>query len=1567
MKSLTSILVALFVSFASFAQVGAISGPTNICVGTPATFSDATSGGAWTTSNAGIASIGSSTGIAMGVTSGVVTLTYSVGVSFATYPITVNPMPAAISGPSVMCSGTTGSFSDITTGGTWSVVNTDVSVGAGTGIGIGISVGVDTIRYTLSTGCATSTTVTVVASPTVYSVTGGGSYCAGGTGVVIGLSGSQTGVTYTLFNGGTIAATATGTGSSISFGLFTAAGTYIVVANYGTACATTMSGTMTVSINPLPTVFTVTGGTTCTGSLVVGLNGSVSGCTYQLFRGATLVSAVSGTGSALSFGTQTTTGTYTVVATNTSTGCVVNMSGSATIGASSTVYSVTGGGSYCAGGTGVAIGLSGSQSGASYQLYIGATTVGATVTGTGSAISFGLITAAGTYTVTANPGTGCSAAMSGSATVSINPLPTAFTITGGGSYCSSGSGVGIGLSGSQIGVNYQLYIGGSLIGSTVAGTGSAISFGLMTSAGTYTVTAVNTTTLCANVMSGSVTVTVVSTPAVYAVTGGGSYCSGGTGVAIGLSNSQIGVSYQLYNGATLVGTAVSGTGSAITFGSITGAATYTVTANPGTSCAAAMSGSATVTITISPTIFAITGGGAYCAGGTGVLIGLSGSQSGVTYQLYNGVTAVGAPVAGTGIVISFGPTTGAGIYTVTANAGTACSANMSGSATITANPLPTAFTVTGGISCSGSIVVGLSGSQSGVNYSLYHGAILVSTLPGTGSAISYGLQTVAGSYTVTAINATTGCTSNMTGGALVGTGSAPAIIAVTGGGSMCAGGTGVPVGLAASATGISYQLYLSSTAVGLQVMGIGSSLSFGPQTVAGTYTVIATNPSSGCSSTMSGSAIVSVYPSPSVYTVTGGGSFCAGGPGVAVGLSGSAVGVSYKLYCSTALVATMSGTGSAISFGLQTVTGTYTVVAMNTTTFCTANMSGSAIIAANPAPAAYTVIGGGGYCSGGPGVHINLSGSSTGVSYQLLRGGVAVGAPVAGTGSIIDFGLQTTAGTYTVVATIITTMCTANMTSSVTVAVNPLPTAFTVTGGGSYCSGGSGATIGLSGSQAGVNYQLRLAGIPVGGTVSGTGAAISFGVQTATGTYTVVATNISTTCASNMTGSVTISVSPLPTAYTVSGGGTYCSGSVNHILLSGSDAGVSYRLYVGSTAVGTSIPGTGAGLDFGVYTGIGTYTVVATNSTTGCIRTMTGSVTITTGTLPAVFTVTGGGSYCAGSTGVLVGLSGTTGLASYQLYLSGVPAGSPVAGTGAPISFGLQTSAGTYTVVATSTSSGCSRTMSGSAVISVNPVPGIYTVTGGGGYCSGGTGATIGLSGSASGISYRLYYGTAYITAVPGTGGAISFAPQTAAGTYTIVAYNTGTTCTSNMTGSATVSINPIPTISGSIYTLMPGHTITLAGSPGGGSWASSNLAAATIGSTSGVVTGVAIGSALISYTLSTGCRAIHTVAVTATGLRETPGVSPGIVSSASSEISVLPNPNKGSFMVKGTLGTTDDAEVTYVVMDMTGRVFYNSTTIAHNGTIEETIRLSNIAKGTYLLQVHTALANKVFHLVVEE
>jgi hypothetical protein len=81
-------------------------------------------------------------------------------------------------------------------------------------------------------------------------------------------------------------------------------------------------------------------------------------------------------------------------------------------------------------------------------------------------------------------------------------------VTGGGSYCEGGNGLGIGLDGSQTGHSYELYLDGQPTGTVVAGTGNALTFENITAIGTYTVMAMENTSFCENLMEGSTEVSV---------------------------------------------------------------------------------------------------------------------------------------------------------------------------------------------------------------------------------------------------------------------------------------------------------------------------------------------------------------------------------------------------------------------------------------------------------------------------------------------------------------------------------------------------------------------------------------------------------------------------------------------------------------------------------------------------------------------------------------------------------------------------------------------------------------------------------------------------------------------------------------------------------------------------------------------------------------------------------------------------------------------------------------------------------------------------------------------------
>ena len=467
-----------------------------------------------------------------------------------------------------------------------------------------------------------------------------------------------------------------------------------------------------------------------------------------------------------------------------------------------------------------------------------------------------------------------------------------------------------------------------------------------------------------------------------------------------------------------------------------------------------------MTVNPLPMAYNVTGSGSYCAGGIGVEVGLSGSQTGVDYTLSPG----GVVVSGSGGAISFGLQT-AGSYTVSAvNTTTDCGNTMTGSAIVTIDPLPTAFNVTGGGSyCAGGtgVVVGLSGSQTGVDYTLMPGGIVV---PGTGFTISFGLQ-MAGTYIVTAHNTTTNCTNTMTGSVSITINPLP--ILVTHPQATCSPNTvdltaaGVTSG---STSGLTFTYWTDAEA----------TMAYNTPTTAtaGTYYIKGTLAATGCFDIKP--VTVTVNPLPAAVA----------GADKAICLNGSttigAAAVSGSIYSWSSMP---PGFTSTIANPTVTplVTTTYMVTETITATGC-ANTH-SVVVTVNPKPVL---------------VITNPAPVCSPNKVDLTAGYITAGSTLYGAslsywmdaGAQIQMGTPTAAGpgTYFIKAT---TSAGCYDIKPVTVKVNPLPTVFNGTGSGSYCAGGDGLVLGLSGSQIGVNYTLWYGCCNPRITIAGTGGPIS--------------------------------------------------------------------------------------------------------------------------------------------------------------------------------------------------------------------------------------------------------------------------------------------------------------------------------------------------------------------------------------------------------------------------------------------------------------------------------------------
>lgn len=283
--------------------VPAITGAGEVCQSLSLNLSNTSGGGTWTSNNATIAVAGSSDGVVTGMNAGTTTITYTLPTAcYNVANVTVNALPAAITGATQVCAGLSTTLSSATGGGTW--ISGAVALGTvnTSGVVTGIAAGPIPITYKfITTGCERHTTVTVKALPDAQTVTGGGSYCAGGTGVHIGLANSVPGITYKLRLGATNILSMTGTNMPLDFGAYTTAGTYTILAtNNVTSCTNSMTGAATVTITPLVTPIVAISSshsdTVCAGTVTtytaVPTNGGTTP-TYEWMVNSTVVAASS--------------------------------------------------------------------------------------------------------------------------------------------------------------------------------------------------------------------------------------------------------------------------------------------------------------------------------------------------------------------------------------------------------------------------------------------------------------------------------------------------------------------------------------------------------------------------------------------------------------------------------------------------------------------------------------------------------------------------------------------------------------------------------------------------------------------------------------------------------------------------------------------------------------------------------------------------------------------------------------------------------------------------------------------------------------------------------------------------------------------------------------------------------------------------------------------------------------------------------------------------------------------------------------------------------------------------
>ncbi|CAN5450677.1 hypothetical protein BH11BAC5_BH11BAC5_49160 [soil metagenome] len=450
-----------------------------------------------------------------------------------------------------------------------------------------------------------------------------------------------------------------------------------------------------------------------------------------------------------------------------------------------------------------------------------------------------------------------------------------------------------------------------------------------------------------------------------------------------------------------------------------------------------------------------------------------------------------------------------------------------------------------------------------------------------------------------------------------------------------------------------------------------------------------------------------------------------------------------------------------------------------------------------PLPAA-TVSGTTSICSGA-GTNITFNGTPNATVTYNINGGSNQTAilDAAGT-SIVATGSLSSTVTYNLVS-IASATCSASQSGSAIVTVQSLPVA-SVSGTATICSG-TGTNIIFNGTpNATVTYNINggsnlTAILNAAGTVT-----VATGNLSSTTTYNLVSV-ASATCSAAQSGSVIVTVLPLLTASINAAAASVCAGTGTSILFNGTpNATITYTINGGSNQTIILDAAGAAVLASGNLSATVTYTLISVSSTgpPACVRPVSASVTITVNALP-IAGISGTATICEASSTSITFTGTPNAIVTYNIN-GGLNQTVQENATGsATVSTGILLSGVTYNLISVTNTGAntCSQPVSGSAIISLNPLP-TATISGTTTICSG-TGSNVNFNGTPNAtVTYKINGGANQVVVLNAAGAAtVTTGNITATATYQLVSARSATSpaCTVPLSASAIITVNALPVV----------------------------------------------------------------------------------------------------------------------------------------------------------------------------
>ena len=856
-------------------------------------------------------------------------------------------------------------------------------------------------------------------------------------------------------------------------------------------------------------------------------------------------------------------------------------------------------------------------------------------------------------------------------------------------------------------------------------------------------------------------------------------------------------------------------------------------------------------ITISPLPTAsISGTIEVCEGSTNPDITFTGANGTApytfTYNINGGANTTVISAGNTALVNVDASSTGSFTYNLVSvsDASTAsCSQNQSGSATVTVNPLPTA-TISGSTDvCVGApnpsiTFTGANGTSPYTFTYNINGGTNATVIISTGNTAIVNVDASnTGVFTYNLISvsdaSSTTCSQSQTGSASVTVNPLPTA-SISGTTEICVGSTNPDITFTgANGTAPYTFIYNINGGANNTITSTGNSALVNVDaSIAGifTYNLVSVSDASStaCSQTQTGSAIITINPSPTA-SISGTAFTCVGSSNPNITLTGangtSPYTFTYNINGGANTTITSTGNSALINVDASIIgVFTYNLVSVSdaSITACSQTQTGSATVTVNPLPTA-TISGTIQICEGSSNPDVIFTGANGTAPYTFtynINGGPSTTVISSSNSALVNVDASS-AGTFTYnlisVSDASSTSCSQTQTGSATVTVNPLPTA-TISGTIEVCEGSSNPDITFTGTNGTAPYTFTY-NINGGAntTVMSTGNSALVNVDASSAgsfTYNLLSVSdaSSTNCSQNQTGSATVTVNPLPTA-TISGTTAICVGSPSPIVTFTGASGTApytftYNINGGANTTIISSGNTATISASSSTDGVFSYNLVSVSdaSSTACSQAQAGSAIVTVNPLPTA-TISGTTAICVGGTNPIVTFTGANGTAPYTFtYNINGGANTTVISTGNTATISASSSTDgvfSYNLVSVSdaSSTACSQAQTGSAIVTVNPLP-TATISGTTAICVDAFIPNITFTGANGTAPYTFTYninGGANTTVIStGNTATVSVSSASAgAFTYNLISISdaSSTACSQNQNSSATVTVNPNPIV----------------------------------------------------------------------------------------------------------------------------------------------------------------------------